>query len=123
MEQRIYNRQVTKLSLSLRVIDEQQVERHYRNTDLAELYKFDPLVDDKPTIKFPKDRLLADVFLKYQNYVYDCFEHDSLLENKVRFLFSKGKFQFSYHYVYYFFFFLLLSYCNFVYQANTLRLF
>ncbi|XP_076293239.1 uncharacterized protein LOC143215198 isoform X2 [Lasioglossum baleicum] len=83
MEEKIYNRQVTKLSLSCRVVDEQQIERHYRNNDLNELYTFETNTDgEKPTLNLPKDRLLAEIFLKYKDYVENYHEHDSLLENK-----------------------------------------
>lgn len=85
MEEKIYNRQVTKLSLSCRVVDEQQIERHYSNNDLSELYKFEPnTTGEKPTLNLPKDRLLAEIFLKYKDYVENYHEHDSLLENKVK---------------------------------------
>lgn len=85
MEEKIYNRQVTKLSLSCRVVDEQQIERHYSNHNLNELYTFDSY-DDKarPTLILPKDRLLAEIFLNYKDVVESYHEHDSLLENKVR---------------------------------------
>ncbi|XP_076381425.1 uncharacterized protein LOC117226320 isoform X1 [Megalopta genalis] len=83
MEEKIYNRQVTKLSLSCRVVDEQQIERHYRNNDLNELYTFEPNTEgERPTLNLPKDRLLAEIFLKYKDYVENYHEHDSLLENK-----------------------------------------
>lgn len=86
MEEKIYNRQVTKLSLSCRVVDEQQIERHYSNHDLNELYNFDLYTNasgERPTLNLPKDRLLAEIFLKYKDSVENYHEHDSLLENKV----------------------------------------
>ena len=84
MEEKIYNRQVSKLSLSCRVIDEQQIERHFNTSDLAELYSFDPNPPrESETLKLPRDHLLADIFLKYNNLIHNYHEHDSLLENKV----------------------------------------
>ncbi|XP_015111784.1 transcriptional regulator ATRX [Diachasma alloeum] len=82
MEEKIYNRQVTKLSLSCRVVDEQQIERHYTHSDLAELYTLDRPPETPETIGCPKDRLLAEIFSKHRDIVVNFHEHDSLLENK-----------------------------------------
>ena len=42
MEEKIYDRQISKLSLACRVVDEQQVERHFNQHDVEELYEFEP---------------------------------------------------------------------------------
>lgn len=79
MEEKIYDRQVTKQSLSIRVLDEQQVDRHFTLADLQELYSFEPDgVSKRPTPKVPKDRLLAELILRHKELI-TYHEHDSLL--------------------------------------------
>lgn len=85
MEEKIYERQVTKLAISKRVIDEHQIDRHYKENDLMELYNIENI--DKPDSEreqppLPKDRLFAEQLSKYPNFIFKYHEHDSLLENK-----------------------------------------
>ncbi|KAF4528592.1 hypothetical protein B566_EDAN015812 [Ephemera danica] len=84
MEEKIYDRQVTKLALSGRVVDEHQIDRHFNAADLEELYSFTPPSpdSDRPTMLVPKDRLFAELLKDHPDLVEGYLEHDSLLENK-----------------------------------------
>lgn len=55
MEQTMYKRQISKLSLAFRVVDEQQIDRHFNAKDQEELYQFQPSIS-KPhsTLNLPK---------------------------------------------------------------------
>ena len=62
MEEKIYERQIMKQSLSQRVVDEHQIERHFSSADLQELYSFRPDKLDAPnreekTLALPKVRI------------------------------------------------------------------
>lgn len=54
MEEKIYDRQVAKQSLSFRVVDQQQIERHFTMNELTELYTFEPDQLDDPSEKKSK---------------------------------------------------------------------
>ncbi|XP_052864770.1 transcriptional regulator ATRX homolog [Anopheles cruzii] len=83
MEEKIYERQVTKQAISKRVIDEQQIDRHYKANDLQELYRYDlEPAEARPTPNVPKDRLFAELLQRFDTIIYKYHEHDSLLENK-----------------------------------------
>eukprot|EP00096_Caligus_rogercresseyi_P013772 TRINITY_DN6376_c0_g1_i1.p1 TRINITY_DN6376_c0_g1~~TRINITY_DN6376_c0_g1_i1.p1 ORF type:complete len:666 (+),score=148.68 TRINITY_DN6376_c0_g1_i1:494-2491(+) len=84
MEEKIYDRQVTKQSLSARVVDEQQIERHFSVNELSELYKYnDQEQSERPVPKVPGDEVLAEILAKYPEKIWKFHDHDSLLENKV----------------------------------------
>ncbi|XP_071124633.1 transcriptional regulator ATRX homolog isoform X2 [Mytilus edulis] len=89
MEEKIYERQVTKQSLAQRVIDEHQIDRHFDSNDLRELYIFkpdrldDPNRTERPTPALPKDTLLAELLTNKKDWIVGYHEHDSLLENKI----------------------------------------
>ncbi|XP_074064745.1 transcriptional regulator ATRX isoform X2 [Macrotis lagotis] len=91
MEDKIYDRQVTKQSLSFRVVDQQQVERHFTMNELTELYTFEPdLLDDpnsekkkkRDTPVLPKDTILAELLQIHKEHIVGYHEHDSLLDHK-----------------------------------------
>ncbi|XP_035999198.1 transcriptional regulator ATRX [Fundulus heteroclitus] len=90
MEEKIYDRQVTKQSLSNRVIDHQQIERHFTLFELTELYTFEPdLLDDpnskkskRPTPILPKDSILAQLLQICKDWIVSYHEHESLLDHK-----------------------------------------
>nr|XP_033802235.1 transcriptional regulator ATRX isoform X1 [Geotrypetes seraphini] len=91
MEEKIYDRQVAKQSLSFRVIDQQQIERHFTMNELTELYSFEPdLLDDpnsekkkkRDTPVLPKDTLLAELLQIQKEHIVTYHEHDSLLDHK-----------------------------------------
>ncbi|XP_037030539.1 uncharacterized protein LOC119070351 isoform X7 [Bradysia coprophila] len=84
MEEKIYSRSVTKQAMSCRVVDRQQIDRHYSMNELDELYSLTKtdMAKRVPPIA-PRDELLAHLLRKYPNMIYKYLEHDSLLANKV----------------------------------------
>jgi len=54
MEQKIYERQISKLSMAFRVVDEHQIDRHFNAKDQEILYEFDPKSEPKTTLNLPK---------------------------------------------------------------------
>ncbi|KAH8335403.1 hypothetical protein KR074_000815 [Drosophila pseudoananassae] len=83
MEQKVYERQVAKQATAKRVIDEQQISRHYNQTDLMELYTYElkqSLEREMPIL--PKDRLFAELLSEHEKLIFKYHEHDSLLEQE-----------------------------------------
>ena len=82
MENRIYQRQVSKLSISKRVVDEKQIRRYFTSRQLEELYTFMRRPITRQTLPVPKDDLLASLVRKYSQHILLYYEHDSLLQNR-----------------------------------------
>lgn len=83
MEEKVYSRSVTKQALSYRVVDEQQIDRHYNMAELGELYCLSmPDFNKRPVPIRPADRLLATLVHNLPNIIFKYHVHDSLLENK-----------------------------------------
>jgi len=83
VEQKVYERQVAKQATAKRVIDEQQISRHYNQTDLMELYSYElqPTTEREMPI-LPKDRLFAEILTEHDKLIFKYHEHDSLLEQE-----------------------------------------
>uniref|UniRef100_A0A3Q3BN95 DNA helicase n=1 Tax=Haplochromis burtoni TaxID=8153 RepID=A0A3Q3BN95_HAPBU len=86
MEEKIYDRQVTKQSLSFRVVDQQQIERHFTFHELTELYTFEPDLLNDPNSKKSKrpasDTVLAQLLEDCKDHIVTYHEHESLLDHK-----------------------------------------
>lgn len=83
MEEKVYSRSVTKQAMSFRVVDKQQIDRHYNMAELAELYTLNkPDYLQRPTPILPQDDILRKLLFEFPDRIYKYHEHDSLLENK-----------------------------------------
>lgn len=82
MEEKIYDRQISKLSIAKRVIDEHQIDRHYKEEDLQQLYCVKNLDPPKHQARsLTKDNLLNVLLLKHRDVIFKHHDHDSLLVN------------------------------------------
>lgn len=74
MEEKIYDRQVTKQSLSYRVLDQQQIERHFTLSELTELYTFEPELLGDPNSKKSKrsTSVLPKVTPTFSSFSFDA---------------------------------------------------
>ncbi|XP_059407059.1 transcriptional regulator ATRX-like isoform X3 [Carassius carassius] len=82
MEQNIYERQVAKQSLSSRVLDQQQIQRHFTHSQLNELYCFQPNLQPSKHTERPVDDLLAQMLQSCGQLIVSYHEHNSLLDHR-----------------------------------------
>lgn len=83
MEEKVYSRSVTKQAMSGRVVDKLQIERHFRNDELSELYALVKTnYSQRPTQAPPSDDVLKYLIHNCPRQAFKYHDHDSLLENK-----------------------------------------
>ncbi|XP_032798437.2 transcriptional regulator ATRX homolog isoform X1 [Daphnia magna] len=90
MEEKIYYRQVAKLSLSRRIVDEEQIDRYFGSNDLTDLYTFNAdgqfslpaSIQERDDSSLLDDNLLAGVAVRLKEWVGGYQAHDSLLQNR-----------------------------------------
>lgn len=84
MEDKIYKRQVNKISLSKRVVDAKQTDRHYKEHDLAQLYctqNIDTTDSFADPDQLPSDKLLAQVLQSHNDLIQGYQRHETLLQD------------------------------------------
>lgn len=84
MEEAIYNRQVAKISMSKRVVDEEQIDRHFARNDLEQLYSIENIEPESSVSSpddEPSDDVLTQQLIKYKHLIYKYQSHDAFLEN------------------------------------------
>jgi transcriptional regulator ATRX len=82
MEEKIYDRQVTKESTALRVIDDKQIDRHFSNADLQDILKYTPadLSEVNEKERPEADPVFCNILDHLQpGYLLSYHTHDSLL--------------------------------------------
>lgn len=81
MEEAVYERSVTKQAIANRVVDEMQISRHYKSSDLQKMYRTNfRLEEERPILKLPSDEVLAATIQEITQ-VFKYHEQESLLEN------------------------------------------
>lgn len=93
-EEKVYQRQVNKLSLSKRVVDAKQTDQHYKERDLAQLYStkdIDTTDSFNDFDQLPSDELLAQVLQSNNGLIKGYQRHETLLQDNDRHLTEEEK--------------------------------
>jgi transcriptional regulator ATRX len=65
------------------VIDAKQLDRHFTNDELSQLYRFEPEIDNDPLDQYDpdcvKDKILRQLMDQFSDLIVSYREHDSLL--------------------------------------------
>ncbi|CAH0387949.1 unnamed protein product [Bemisia tabaci] len=80
MEEKKYHRQVSKLSMSSRVVDKHQVGRHYQEEYLRALFEYNFDYGQRSTPRLSQDKVLTELLINFD--LIDTYEeHENLLMN------------------------------------------
>ncbi|KAL7287813.1 hypothetical protein TKK_0018188 [Trichogramma kaykai] len=83
LEETVYNRQVTKLSLSNRVLDKKETKRHFNEEELDISVNVPlRLPSDSPEFPPPEDNVLRSILERLKDSIHCYTEHDSLLQHQ-----------------------------------------
>lgn len=83
MEEKVYSRSVTKQAMSGRVVDKQQIDRHYKMDELSQLYVLTKTdYSKRPAPRIPSDDVLTHLLHNFPRLAFKYHDHESLLENK-----------------------------------------
>ena len=84
MEQVIYERSITKMAVSHRVVDKHQISRHYNSSQLEKIYRQIPETVNGSVTAVPiiiTESVLLKVLKENNDIVYRVKDHASLFEN------------------------------------------
>ncbi|XP_022911917.2 transcriptional regulator ATRX homolog isoform X1 [Onthophagus taurus] len=81
MEETVYERSVTKASISARVVDVKQIKRYFKRHDLEIMYRASQIPTDRPNMNEPQDAVLSKVLQKHKE-IFQYHDYHSLLANQ-----------------------------------------
>ncbi|KAI3379327.1 hypothetical protein SNEBB_003154 [Seison nebaliae] len=82
MEEKIYNKQITKISLADRVVDEKQVERNFSQTEITKLYEFtSKIVETEKEDDIDESLMLDETLKEKKRLISSSSESDSSIIN------------------------------------------
>uniref|UniRef100_A0AC34FVG4 Uncharacterized protein n=1 Tax=Panagrolaimus sp. ES5 TaxID=591445 RepID=A0AC34FVG4_9BILA len=83
MEELVYNRQIVKEAMNHRVIDEEDIDRHFTMAQINHLYRFKYVPEDEPPLikgDFSDDPLISSLVKNYGKAIVEVVSHNSFFD-------------------------------------------
>uniref|UniRef100_A0AC34GKE8 Uncharacterized protein n=1 Tax=Panagrolaimus sp. ES5 TaxID=591445 RepID=A0AC34GKE8_9BILA len=83
MEEVVYNRQITKEAMNHRVIDEEDIDRHFTLEELNHLDRFKYVPEDEPSLikgDFSDDPLISSLAKNHGKAIVEVVSHNSFFD-------------------------------------------